>query len=925
MRLRTVLIAIGLISVALSVEAQILTGNIIGVVRDESNAVLPGVTVTLTSPALPGGPQTTVTNEQGAYRFAGLPPGVYELSVSLTGFSSYKETDLRTSAGGTIERQVSLKVAAVEETVMVSGQSPVVDPRQVGVVKNMSADVVESLPHNRQGGPAAYMATLPGVTASNYNQIGGVTVMGSNNNETSYMTDGILSNNVISGGAYAYLDFDNIEDLAMVTLGASSEYQQAQGGVMNMVTKAGTNKFRADALQYWAPARLTSSPIVLPCTGCPPGTSTGFKLYKYRDFGYHAGGPIWKDHIWYYGGLNNAGPSFRNPGQPDTPEDFRRPQDDYHSNQKFTAKIGDKINLSQVIYYEWWHWTSPQYPTATNPLETIFWYTGDIRGSASEVTSTLTPTTLLTARFTLNSMPYGYIPYGPNLDHSSSALNAAAHTDLLTGVSSVSSAPAYVYQARRDDVSIKLNKFISRTKVTQNVRVGVQIARNKLGYQAVTPGGMVFQDQGGAPFQAQFQAPQTEALKYNASGIWGENEITIGDRLTITPGFRWDYMKAVSPAADVIDPTVSIGDSGLCRCVQSFPFTGATVQGLGDLFAWNKVAPRIGMNYKLTGDGKTILRATAGRYYRPIILSELQGLHPGLGTSTLAAYNAATGQYSTILSITDPKANLAIDSDIEAPHTDQFSVGVDRELARNLGASVTFVHKNGRDQIGWTDIGGQYGTQVVEAPDGQSITVRPRLTPAGSSKFLRTNGIGYYSKYNGIMFGVTKRNANRWLANISYTYSKAEGLQPGGNTGRDPNSLINLAGRIDADRPHTVALSGAYEIPKIEVQVSANYTGTQGRAYGAQFQFRLPQGQQNIYFQSPGEFRRENEHWLHLRFHKVLRKGVHRFELGAELRNALQETSIGSLITSVFTSPNFGKQSQWALPRQLMFRVRAYY
>ena len=107
-----------------------------------------------------------MTNAQGEYRFTGLPPGVYQLSVALTGFSSYKETDLRTSAGGTIERNVSLKVAAVEETVTVSGESPVVDPRQAGVAKSMSADVVEALPHNRQGSPAAYMATLPGVTTS---------------------------------------------------------------------------------------------------------------------------------------------------------------------------------------------------------------------------------------------------------------------------------------------------------------------------------------------------------------------------------------------------------------------------------------------------------------------------------------------------------------------------------------------------------------------------------------------------------------------------------------------------------------------------------------------------------------------------------------------------------------------------------------
>jgi hypothetical protein len=277
--------------------------------------------------------------------------------------------------------------------------------------------------------------------------------------------------------------------------------------------------------------------------------------------------------------------------------------------------------------------------------------------------------------------------------------------------------------------------------------------------------------------------------------------------------------------------------------------------------------------------------------------------------------------------VTDSKANLAIDPNMRDPYTDQYSIGVDRELARNVGVSTTFVHKESKDQIGWTDIGGTYGTQVVTAPDGSSVTVRPRLTPATASKFLRTNGIGYFSRYNGIMFGLSRRNANRWLANVSYTYSRVKGLYPSatGTVGRDPNSLINLTGRLDADRPHLFTASGSYEVPKVDVQVSASYTATQGRPYGAQFQFRLPQGQQNIYFLAPGDYRRENEQWLHVRFQKVLRKGVHRLELGAELRNALQETSIGSLITSVYTSPNFGKQSSWAIPRQLLFRVRAYY
>src|SRR5689334_15390909 len=99
-------------------SAQILTGNIIGTVRDESGAVLPGVTVTLTSPtALPGGSTSQVTNDRGEYRFTQLNAGTYDLTATLTGFTTYEEPDLRVGVGGTTERAIALKLATVAETV----------------------------------------------------------------------------------------------------------------------------------------------------------------------------------------------------------------------------------------------------------------------------------------------------------------------------------------------------------------------------------------------------------------------------------------------------------------------------------------------------------------------------------------------------------------------------------------------------------------------------------------------------------------------------------------------------------------------------------------------------------------------------------------------------------------------------------------
>ena len=320
MRIRTFVFSVAVLLSALAAEAQVSTGSIIGIVRDESNAVLPGVTVVLTSQLMPGGPATEVTNAQGEYRFTRLAPGSYELKVSLPGFGTYQETDLRVAVGGTTERAVTLKLGAVTETITVSGESPVVDTRKSGITNNIAAEQLEASASERYGAQA-YMAMLPGVTTGNYNRVFNVTVMGSNSNETTILTDGVSINNVRTGGSWLLTDFDGAAEVSTTTLGASAEYQAAGGGIMNVVGKTGTNDFHGDASAFWSPDALTSKPRKLPCATCEGGES-GFTWYKYRDFGAHIGGPINRDNLWFFTGLIYRARFGTSPGQaPPPPEE----------------------------------------------------------------------------------------------------------------------------------------------------------------------------------------------------------------------------------------------------------------------------------------------------------------------------------------------------------------------------------------------------------------------------------------------------------------------------------------------------------------------------------------------------------------------------------------------------------------------------
>ena len=245
-------VVVGMCCCARSLHAQVVTGTITGVVSDESRAVLPKATITATSPALPGGPVTTITNAQGAYRLSTLPPGVYQMEVSLPGFARYVEKDLWVTVGGTIERNVTLGVSTVAETITVSGATPLVDSRQTGVAGSLGREAVEALPTARQG-VTAYLGTFPGVALGNYNSGTNPVIMGSNSTDSSYMVDGMLTNHPSNGLAWAFYDMDAAEEINLVSLGASTEYQQAQGGVMNYVSKAGTNVYRGDGSIYWAP------------------------------------------------------------------------------------------------------------------------------------------------------------------------------------------------------------------------------------------------------------------------------------------------------------------------------------------------------------------------------------------------------------------------------------------------------------------------------------------------------------------------------------------------------------------------------------------------------------------------------------------------------------------------------------------------
>ena len=280
------------LAVAMPAAAQRTTGEIIGKIVDESGSVLPGVTVTLRGAGVAGAP-TVVTSESGMYRFPVLPPGTYSVDYTLTGFSTLKREDIPVAVGSIVELNVSMKVGALEESITVSGESPVVNVVTSEVSTTYNRQWVESAPVKR----FSYfdlVNSAPGVSAtSNVGQATAAQSLGNSTNENSYQIDGTDISST------PWLSTDAVEEVEVLQLGASAEYGNVQGAVFNIVTRMGTNQFHGDGAFYLQTDGMTGR-------NTPASVDGGFPYHRdrYRDASIQATGPFIRDKFFFFGSLH---------------------------------------------------------------------------------------------------------------------------------------------------------------------------------------------------------------------------------------------------------------------------------------------------------------------------------------------------------------------------------------------------------------------------------------------------------------------------------------------------------------------------------------------------------------------------------------------------------------------------------------------
>ena len=892
--------------------AQGLTGALIGTVRDPQGGVILGAVVRISSPALIGGPQTQTTDAKGELRFRDLSPGLYVLDIEMPGFVPLRIPDMPIGAGDTIEIPAVLKLSGIAESVVVKGVASRIDARDTGFRTRFGAEDLDAIPMRRF---SSYdpVKTAPGISPtspSGANVL--VSAFGSGVDQNQFLLDGTNVTAPTNGTARVDPGVDFIQELQIHSVGVSVEYGNVQGAVVNVITRSGGNRFQYDASYYAQTAALTSRPIPLPILNTDRQSS--YERETYRDFTTSLGGPVRRDRLWFFSGYQRLRDSDSQPGtDPELPRKYE--QDKIFA--KLTWRPAPNWRLVQSFHDELW--SNPETPSPTKPLDATQRVEASVQAlNLGHLTHTASANTVWDVRA-------GWFRFTQDISPTSGNLKLSNRIDVPGNI--WSGGPQQIGTARHLRTMVKATLSHHRAAwlgADHEWRIGGQLDRGEHRAVAVIPTGTRDIFTNGVLTQRTQQDPANSGGRFVTAAAFVSDAIQLG-RVTINPGLRFDHNRAITQDVPEFDALVQD--------------TGRISNGGGTVDTWNILSPRVGLVVKLDAAGRTMLRASAGRFSQGVLTGELAAFHPGRTPITMIQYPEGAK------SVNDPR-DRELDPEIRTPHTDQYSVGLDREVGGRLAVSVVYVRKNGSDFIGWSEVAGTYLEQPAQLTGGRVVQVLKLTTPPGDRRIRMTNPEGYSLTYNGLVIAVENRRSRGWQAFGSYTLSRAYGLQPSSATtaagpqvatvgsppatfapgvtfGQDPNDLTNATGRLPNDRPHMLRVMTSVDVPRTGFVIAANLQHLSGKPWAKTALINPQDSVRPVLIEPRGTQRLSSQTLLDFRVSRAFRLGgLGRVDLRLDVLNALNDTAEESIRTDVYSAPTVGQANLFVDPRRAMVSVK---
>lgn len=852
--------------IAATAAAQTSTGGLRGFVKDDTGGVLAGVTVEASSSSRIGGAAVEVTDVQGLYTFTNLPVGEYEVAYTLQGFSIVRRQSVRVEVGRTIQVDVQLKVGNVQESIVVTGESPVVDAVHSGITSNFNSEMLQNIPSARQ----SYFDIVTFTPAVKINQVPNDSrfiIFGSSSDQNQFQYDGVDISAVSNGGVWDFPSPDIMQEVQVNAIGASAEFHDFQGGVVNIVTKTGSNAFHGTGSLYIIPPGLVANNT--------PNEQFPYKVHYNQQATFEIGGPIVKERVWFYAILPaNRGLTTGVGVDPNLDKQGGR---SYKPFAKGTIKLAQNDHLNVG-------WNNNMFccgatASRTAPLATQSVEHGHNPVLTSQYTHTFGSKTLLEVRG-------GGIYIRDNFTPFSDDFTTPGRSDQATGFSSVNGTTASKQFHNRSTVDASLAHSSSDfLRGSHDFKFGVQTAYATQRSVGIRFSNVSFTDLNGAPYLATFSDPSAQGGRIRSVGTYAQDSWSLNDRVTVNLGLRYDRVMG-----DIPELSASATLDGIRGDTQFEVANSTKYSAIPALITFNTIAPRAGFTLRLDKSGKTVFKANYGRFHGKLATGMFASMSPGAVPTTTLRWNAATGKHDIPFSFVDNKVNFSINPDLNNQYTDQVFFGVERQVMANMGVNVSFVWKEEANFMRLRDVRGTYAPRdIVDTFNGvsQTLTVFNLTSPQSQRLFQVINRDDLDQSFKSVVFEVNKRFSSDWQSVASYTWQESKafgggavtgstqqdfsGLSSTGGYGRDPNDLVNAFGPTATNATHSVKLSSTYRAP-LDFNLGLRYSYESGRPYGRLIIARgLGQGNVTMLAEPRGSYRLPDVNDFQIRIDKDVR------------------------------------------------------
>ncbi len=907
MRYKWFVVALLALTAATGAMAQTTAGGIEGTVVDESGAVLPGVSVEATSPALQGS-RLAVSDETGQFRVPLLPPGVYTLRFTLSGFATTETTDVRVQLGRTVSLRVEMQ-SAFEEEVVVSGATPTVDVKSTELGVNVDKEFFQSLPVDRNYASVVQVAPGTGEDGA------GVTVYGSTGSENSYYIDGINTTGVELGQQGKTLNFEFIEEVQVKTGGYQAEFGRATGGLVNVITKSGGNEFHGDVFGYYDDSSAQAQ-INKEVRETARNLSRSFVVdaFTKKDYGVDVGGYVIKDTLWFFAAYDYVkndedrlvledftrfGGS--DLGFPDAGSVFTNSQSSDLWSGKLTFRPAPNHSLVLSGFGDPTDTEGPIRALAGDPQS----FLGTIKQGGTDVVAKYEG--VLGSAWVVNAMAAQhkekFIEDGPGL-YEVAYLDYTHPLYLNTGVVPVWNGFGFAQQQKfgRDMYRGDVTYFLNNWGGDHEFKAGVEYEDISVDNKNFNSGGQriyIFSCNPDVRYcgasnehsvyyrhryytyskidpldltTADIYNPQLVDTKSENLAAYFQDNWRVGSNVTLSLGIRWEQQKLFNALGEVQH---KIDDN------------------------W---APRVGFIWDVKGDGTSKVFGSYGYFYETIPMNIVIRSFGGEITAFVYNFSDDPNDVAGLPEDTRPRRSSLlgggfsrVDPGTKGQYIEEYVIGGEMEVVKDLAIGAKYIYR---------DL-----PRIIEdalSADGDYFIGNP-----GEGLMEGTYDIGYAYGYNevlhklnkaerkfkGIELTARKRFSNNWQVMASYLWSKLEGNYDGtfqASTGQlDPNLnsafdyydfMVHNQGYLSNDRRHQFKVDGYYSFPfGLNLGLSAYYrTGTPITAMGYSAAYQ----NWEYYLSERGAFGRTADEWeadLHIGY--PLRVGQFEINFLADIFN----------------------------------------